>query len=130
VLEPVLEIADSVMTYRRRYFSGAQLASVLELLLTDETNPRGFAFQLSAIVEHIQHLPDDPQHSGHPPDKNRSHAVQQRLRRTRTWELAQAWDHGAVEPLDSLFSDLTLEIGLISNDLSHLYFSHTIPRVS
>ena len=50
VLEPLLEIADSSMTYRRRYFARPQLSPVLDLLLVDETNPRALAFQLDAAV--------------------------------------------------------------------------------
>ena len=46
MLEALLEVADSVMTYRSRYCSRFQLAPVLDLLLTDETNPRSVAFQL------------------------------------------------------------------------------------
>src|SRR4029450_5632749 len=41
VLEPLLEIADSSMTYRRRYFARPQLSPVLDLLLLDDTNTRG-----------------------------------------------------------------------------------------
>ena len=40
VLEPLLEIADSSMTYRRRYFARPQLSPVLDLLLLDDTNTR------------------------------------------------------------------------------------------
>lgn len=130
VLEPVLEIADSVMTYRRRFFSGAQLSSVLELLLMDESNPRALAFQVAAMCEHVSHLPDDPQSTDRPVDRNRPQALLERLRRTRTWDLAQAWEHGSSEPLESLFTDIILELGLVSNGLSHLYFSHTVPRFS
>ena len=40
ILEAVLEIADSSMTYRYRYLTSLQLAPVLDLLISDETNPR------------------------------------------------------------------------------------------
>ena len=40
LLEPLLEISDSVITYRRRYFAEPRLAGVLDLLLLDPTNPR------------------------------------------------------------------------------------------
>ena len=60
VLEPLLEIADSSMTYRRRYFARPQLSPVLDLLLLDDTNTRAVAFQLAAVSEHIRHLPRDP----------------------------------------------------------------------
>lgn len=131
VLEPVLEIADSSITHRRRYYAGAQLSSVLELLVSDESNPRALAFQLAAMADHIAHLPSDlPNTTGHSVDIKRTETLLQRLRRTRTWELAQAWDHNTENPLKSLLSDISLELGIISNDLSHLYFSHTVPRVS
>ena len=51
MLEPLLEIADSSMTYRRRYFAEPQLPPVLDLLLADGTNPRALAFQLDAMSE-------------------------------------------------------------------------------
>ena len=40
LLEAMLEIADSSMTYRYRYLTTLQLAPVLDLVLVDETNPR------------------------------------------------------------------------------------------
>src|SRR5262249_17921968 len=44
MLEPLLEVADSTMTYRRRYFARPQLPLVLDLLLDDYTNTRALAF--------------------------------------------------------------------------------------
>ena len=63
VLEALLEIADSSMTYRNRYLTTLRLAPVLDLLMTDETNPRSLVFQLIALADHVEHLPrdqDDP----------------------------------------------------------------------
>ena len=60
MLEPLLEIADSSMTYRRRYFAEPQLAPVLDLLLADDTNPRALAFQLAALADHLAQLPRHP----------------------------------------------------------------------
>ena len=59
VLEAVVEVADSLMTYRSRYLANLQLAAVLDLLLTDETNPRSVAYQLVSIVDHVDKLPRD-----------------------------------------------------------------------
>jgi uncharacterized circularly permuted ATP-grasp superfamily protein/uncharacterized alpha-E superfamily protein len=59
MLEPMLDVADSGMTYRRRYFTEPQLAPVLDLLLTDSTNTRALAFQLRALAEHVAQLPRD-----------------------------------------------------------------------
>jgi uncharacterized alpha-E superfamily protein len=57
LLEAVLEIADSVMTYRRRYLATLQIAPVVDLLLTDETNPRSVVYQLIGLTEHVRRLP-------------------------------------------------------------------------
>ncbi len=59
VMEAVLEIADSLMTYRSRYLSTLQPAPVLDLLLSDETNPRSIGFQLAALSDHVEGLPRD-----------------------------------------------------------------------
>jgi uncharacterized circularly permuted ATP-grasp superfamily protein/uncharacterized alpha-E superfamily protein len=130
VLEAVLEIADSAMTYRRRFFSGAQLPSVLELLLMDGANPRSLVFQLESIANHVANLPEDPQSPNHGAIKKRAQALLDRVKRVRAWELAQAWEHGASDPIDQLLSDIIVDLGLLSNQLSHHYFSHTMPRAS
>ncbi len=59
LLEAVLEVADSSMTYRRRYLGSLQTAPVLDLLVADETNPRSLAFQLIALAGHVTNLPRD-----------------------------------------------------------------------
>ena len=51
LLESVLEIADSRMTYRSRYLANLQIPAVLDLLLTDDTNPRALAYQLERTAE-------------------------------------------------------------------------------
>jgi len=48
-LRLVLELCDSAITYRSRYLSTVQPAPVLDLVLADQGNPRGLAFQLAAM---------------------------------------------------------------------------------
>ena len=62
-LESLLEVSDSLMTYRSRYYSRFQLAAVLDLLISDETNPRSVAYKLavtrktsSMVVSPARHL--------------------------------------------------------------------------
>jgi len=57
LFEALLEIADSSMTYRNRYLTMLQLPPLLDLLLTDETNPRSVAFQVIALQNHVDALP-------------------------------------------------------------------------
>jgi uncharacterized circularly permuted ATP-grasp superfamily protein/uncharacterized alpha-E superfamily protein len=49
-LRLVLELCDSVITYRSRYLSVLQPAPALDLVLADPSNPRGLAFQLVGIA--------------------------------------------------------------------------------
>ena len=48
-LRLVLELCDSAITYRSRYLTVLQPAPVLDLVLVDQGNPRGLAFQLAAM---------------------------------------------------------------------------------
>ena len=56
-LEALLEVSDSIMTYRARYRTAFQLAPVLDLLLMDESNPKSLSFQFSRISDHLELLP-------------------------------------------------------------------------
>ncbi len=56
LLESLLEIADSIITYRRRYTTNLQVPPVLDMLLADESNPRSAAFQLVRLQEHLASL--------------------------------------------------------------------------
>ncbi|NHN88216.1 circularly permuted type 2 ATP-grasp protein [Acetobacter conturbans] len=58
-LRLMLELGDSVITYRSRYFSVVQPAPVLDLLLLDEDNPRGVGFQLTALRDSLAALVSD-----------------------------------------------------------------------
>jgi len=64
-LECLLEVADSSVSYRTRYFTTLQPLAVLDLLMADETNPRSLDFQLSHLGDLYEklprHLPDDLQ---------------------------------------------------------------------
>ena len=63
LLECLLEVADSSMTYRTRYYTTLQPLAVLDVLMADETNPRSLDFQLSHLADLYQklprHVPDD-----------------------------------------------------------------------
>jgi uncharacterized circularly permuted ATP-grasp superfamily protein/uncharacterized alpha-E superfamily protein len=48
-LRLALELCDSTITYRSRYLAVLQPAPALDLLLADDGNPRGLAFQLAAM---------------------------------------------------------------------------------
>jgi uncharacterized alpha-E superfamily protein len=130
LLEPVLEIYDSLLTYRRRYFSGVQLGSILELLLLDEGNPRSFAFQLKALTDHAAHLPREANSMFESLEQKRISGLLAQLRAADLGALAQPSLSGRRENLDSLLADFQVELGVLSTQLTHHYFSHTVASIS
>jgi uncharacterized circularly permuted ATP-grasp superfamily protein/uncharacterized alpha-E superfamily protein len=57
LLESVLEVADSTLTYRSRYSIVPNLMAVYDLVLLDDTNPRSLLFQLESLEKHFKKLP-------------------------------------------------------------------------
>lgn len=57
VLEAVLEVVDSTITYRSRYNLLPEMAAVYDLVLLDDTNPRSLLFQLLQLEKHFGRLP-------------------------------------------------------------------------
>jgi uncharacterized circularly permuted ATP-grasp superfamily protein/uncharacterized alpha-E superfamily protein len=124
LLEALLEIADSAMTYRRRYMSSLQTAPVLDLLLADEANPRSLAFQFAALSEGLDHLPRD--------DSASRRSVEQRLILSSLTEirvadidrLAQVGPSGQRPELERLLAAMEADLPLLSDALTRNYLSH------
>jgi uncharacterized circularly permuted ATP-grasp superfamily protein/uncharacterized alpha-E superfamily protein len=57
-LDMLLEIADSVMTHRRRYSVNTARLTVADLLALDPMNPRSILFQLNEIRTEVERLPN------------------------------------------------------------------------
>ena len=59
LLESVLTAAESIITYRRRYRSHAQVQTLLDLLLLDPGNPRALVYQLDLLRRDVAAMPRD-----------------------------------------------------------------------
>lgn len=57
LLKTLVEVLDVRMTYRFRYRENLQRNAVLDLAITDETNPRSLAYQIDRLVSHVDRLP-------------------------------------------------------------------------
>lgn len=57
VLESVLEVADSSITFRSRYNLLAHVPAVFDLVLLDDKNPRSVLFQIAQLGQHFEQLP-------------------------------------------------------------------------
>ena len=55
-LDWLLEITDSIVTYRARYMAQPEWLPVLDLLLLDESNPRSLVFQLNGLMQFLPRL--------------------------------------------------------------------------
>lgn len=57
VLDALLEVGDSQITYRQRYVLAPARVPVLDLLYLDVNNPRSVAFQTEELRDHVNRLP-------------------------------------------------------------------------
>jgi uncharacterized alpha-E superfamily protein len=55
-LDWLLELADSIVTYRARYMARPEWLPLLDLLLLDTGNPRSVAFQLFGLNDYLLRL--------------------------------------------------------------------------
>ncbi len=124
LLEALLEIADSAMTYRRRYMSQLQPAPVLDLLLADEDNPRSLAFQLIALSGSIDALPRTELHTGRDSEQRLILAIMARLRGVEIGMLAEHDQNGRRPWLESVVTALEAELPLLSDTLTRNYLTH------
>ena len=119
-----LEIADSSMTYRRRYLSGVQTATVLDLLLADESNPRALVYQLQALREEIDKLPHDPSQATRSPEQRLIVSLLTTVQLTDIQELVRVDEHGNRPPLEEYLANLYQDVPLLADAISHHYLSH------
>jgi uncharacterized circularly permuted ATP-grasp superfamily protein/uncharacterized alpha-E superfamily protein len=129
-LEFLLEVADSSMTYRARYYTTLQPLAVLDVLMADGTNPRSLDFQLSHLAELYGKL---PRHLA--PDLDAMQDAVESLRRmdlqAMTFPSGVAKSQGrgrraktAFGQLDEFLGELEVLLPSWSNNLSSHYFSH------
>jgi uncharacterized alpha-E superfamily protein len=55
-LDWVLELTDSIVTYRYRYASQAEWLPMLDLILMDENNPNAMVFQLKGLIKYLAQI--------------------------------------------------------------------------
>jgi uncharacterized circularly permuted ATP-grasp superfamily protein/uncharacterized alpha-E superfamily protein len=121
VLDAVLEVVDSGMTYRRRYLSSLQAEPVLDLVMEDETNPRSLASQLVALVDDVDHLPRPP--AGRSPEQRFALAALDSVRLAEPGRLA-AVEGGTRLALRDLLKHVGGWLPLLSDAITQQYLGH------
>lgn len=123
LLEAVLEVADSSMTYRRRYLATLQVPPVVDLLLTDETNPRSVIYQMDALTRHLEALPPAPD-GLRTPQERIALGVLTDLKLCDVERLCSGGPVGERQRLSQQLVELATRIPALSDSLSDRYLNH------
>ncbi|MBF0307081.1 MAG: circularly permuted type 2 ATP-grasp protein [Alphaproteobacteria bacterium] len=125
-LDLLLEIWDSVMTYRSRYLASPRLAGVLDLLLCDESNPRSLGFQLAVLSRHVDSLATLGGASGFFQPEQRLMTILCGTIRTTEVLVLSKWDEDAAgyEDAERLLDFLRSRLWQLSEEISRTYFTH------
>ena len=124
LLEALLEIADSSMTYRRRYLGGIVAAPVIDLLLADETNPRSIVSQLVSLRDVVEQLPHSDDQAGRSLEQRLSLQLQTTVQLADVQQLASQDGNGRRPDLGAFLKSLYEELPQLSDAISHHYLSH------
>jgi uncharacterized circularly permuted ATP-grasp superfamily protein/uncharacterized alpha-E superfamily protein len=125
LLEAVLEVADSSITYRSRYNLLPQLAAVADLILLDDRNPRAVLFQIHQLVQHFERLPQERDSAGREILNN----CRARLERGDTRELAGFKESLPGSKTGRLIQQTLRDLPKLSDAIAASYFAHsTISR--
>lgn len=127
VFETVLEVADSLMTYRSRYLANLQLAAVLDLLITDETNPRSLAYQFVQLAEHVEQLPREQMQSEYTTEQRLAMSLLHSVRLLDIQEVSEAHCVGEYASLKHLADSWETQLPMLSDAISHRYLVHAAP---
>lgn len=123
VLEAVLEVVDSSITFRSRYNLLATVPAVFDLVLLDDKNPRSVLFQIRQLAKHFEKLPkerEDAAGSG----KNLLAQCAARLNQTDPRELAAPRETWADSNLSATIKETLRALPEISNAIAANYFAH------
>ena len=132
-LDLLLELGDSFMTYRSRYLTTPRLTPTVDLLLTDDTNPRSVAFQLARLEEHDAHLPRDGGLARLTRDQSLVLGMKNELMLADLHAVCAVRNRRGVRTeLDALLESLQRRFADLSDMIARTYFSHadTIWRAS
>jgi uncharacterized circularly permuted ATP-grasp superfamily protein/uncharacterized alpha-E superfamily protein len=120
-LTTLLQVCDSIKTYRSRYRTLVAPAPVCDLLVLDETNPRSVAFALAEVSRHIDQLPREP---GRAALDDEQRAMLSMLTRVRLAGVDELTRPGA---LPAMLDALAADTAALADLLTRHYLAHAQP---
>ncbi|MEZ5402435.1 MAG: circularly permuted type 2 ATP-grasp protein [Bryobacteraceae bacterium] len=121
-LESLLQVADSTMTYRARYYTAMQTDLVLDLLLHDGANPRSVAFQLETLAGHWKRLPERHDADRYPLDSRTIWKMLTGVRMASAEELGRDTLEARTE-LSTLLDSIHEDLELLADTLAKKYLA-------
>ena len=128
-VEWLLELADSIITYRSRYMAQPELLPAIDLIVLDEANPHAVIFQMHNLVRYQRRLERELKNlAGNDPDD----ALRASLARLRAFDLRciesrdanDCRECGSCEDLAELLATISLEAANLSDRLAMRFFTH------
>ncbi|QDU19971.1 circularly permuted type 2 ATP-grasp protein [Urbifossiella limnaea] len=126
VLDAVLEVADSGMTYRRRYLGSLRAEAVLDLLVFDESNPRSLGSQLVALEDDVNHLPRPTRGAGRSPEQRFALAALSSVRMAEPEKLAAVVE-GTRPELKTVLDIVGNWLPILSDAITLQFLTHLQP---
>jgi uncharacterized circularly permuted ATP-grasp superfamily protein/uncharacterized alpha-E superfamily protein len=129
LLEALLAVADSSITYRRRYLAGLHPAAVVDLLLVDAGNPRAVLFQIAALRDHLVQLPHEEAQARLRPEERLALGCLTRLQLLDVIPACVPDQAGHPPPILAVLAEITGGLSALSEELCGSYLSHAVmPR--
>ena len=119
-LDWLLQLGDSIITYRARYLARPEWRPVLDLLIVDESNPRSVAFQLEGLVSYLRRVAAVRGECG-------AARLQPLLAQVRGLGREDDLRHGSAR-LSALLSDIRAAGSELSDRLAAQFFSYAALR--
>ncbi|WP_109829442.1 circularly permuted type 2 ATP-grasp protein [Reichenbachiella versicolor] len=126
LLEKILMVNESLITYRYHYKSAIEISSVISLLLINETNPRSLTYHLEHIQKELGRLPSKhTQYLSSIQKKLLKASMMVRLCEPDQLVLVDKEGSEKRVNLINFFTELVQILASVSTDISSQYFSHT-----
>lgn len=126
MFESVLVASESIITYRRRYRSHAQVEAILELLVLDEGNPRSLAHQLAQLEGDLAAFAQ--RRAGLSDEQRRLLEVATAVRVADTEHLALVDGHDR-PGLAVFLDDVAARLVAVADTIEASHFTHLLPQV-
>lgn len=120
-LSLVLQSADSLITFRRRYRSEPFLAGVMELLLWETESPRSLVYQLQTARRHLEELAPERQRCE---GELLLHRAEQCLLAGAPRVAAQSMSPEERARLIKLLAEVTGHLSRVSDAITQTWFTH------